>query len=113
MRRRPSPLIVVVCALFLLGTQQAAYAHWISHIGAAIHTGSARDSGDSSDHGDALSHAGTSCAAFAALAAAPPAFVAQIPLARITASPFPNISPVYLPARSRSPYTACAPPAVL
>ncbi|MCX7166065.1 MAG: hypothetical protein NTV11_07300 [Rhodocyclales bacterium] len=109
--RRPSPLIVIICALFLLGAQQAAYAHWIGHIGSAASTTSAPD-GDG-DYGDAPSHACMSCAAFAALNATPPSSVSPIAVAHATAIPFPDIPTAYIPAHSALPYTARAPPAVL
>jgi len=50
MRRRPSPLIAILCALFLLGAQQAAYANFIGHLG--IPTETKWHEGSDAEHGD-------------------------------------------------------------
>jgi hypothetical protein len=93
----------------MLGAQQAAYAHYIGHIGCAAGTAPAPEGGD----GDAPPHACTTCAAFAGLIAAPPAFVAPIAVAPVAAISFPDIPRATLPARPALAYTARAPPAVL
>lgn len=113
MRREPSRLIAIICALLLLGAQQAAYVHWISHIGAAASATSAPDRGNNSDDHNALSHACMTCAAFAALNAAPPTFIAPMALVHAAARFVPDIPHAHLPALSASPYSARAPPALL
>jgi len=114
MRRSPfHPLIAILCALFLLGAQQAAYAHFVGHLGIAAEI-EAKDGGDS-EHGTAttLSHVCTTCAAFTALDAplrpTPPGFLAA-----------PAVSVAYGQAAVRRwtataapPYGARAPPAIL
>lgn len=113
MCRRPHPLFAVLCALFLLGAQQAAYAHFISHQGSAAET-TAQEGGDVG-HGAAatLAHVCTTCVTFAALGMAPPAAPPSLPA---NAVPTSLISP---PAASRiavpalPPCGARAPPAIL
>ncbi len=112
MGRRQSPLIAILCTLFLLGAQQVAYAHWISHVGVSITAATAVHS-EVSDDGNAASFVCTTCAAFAALTAAPPKFIAQIAVGHTAAIAIPDISSADVPACSASPYTARAPPAVL
>lgn len=70
-RSRLHPLIALLCALFLLGAQQAAYAHFLGHLGIAAES-VMQEHGDAG-HGAAasLAHVCTTCAAFAALDAAP------------------------------------------
>lgn len=113
MSRRPSPLIAFICVLFLLGAQQAACAHWIGHVGAAVGMASAPASGNNRDAGDATFHVCTTCAAFATLDAAPPAFVPPIVVTLAVAISVPDIPTAHVPARTASPYTARAPPVVL
>lgn len=112
-RTRLHPLIAILCALLLLGAQQAAYAHFIGHLGNQAET-VALEGGDA-DHGAAssLSHVCTTCAAFAVLDAAPPA--AEVPLPATTAAmaDLPAIAAADLPARTRAPYAPRAPPTVL
>ena len=93
----------------MLGVQQAAYAHYIGHIGSGAQAASA----PADDNGDAPLHACATCAVFAGLAAAPPAFVPPIAVTHAAAIPRPDIPTAYIPARSALPYTARAPPAVL
>lgn len=112
-RSRLHPLIALLCALLLLGAQQAAYAHFIGHIGNQAET-VAQEGGDA-DHGAAssLSHVCTTCASFAALDAAPPAVAASVPSAAATAAALPSLPPAVTPAHPAPPYAARAPPAVL
>jgi hypothetical protein len=107
--RRTSPLIAIVCALFLLGAQQFAFAHWIGHIGAATSAVSVHGSSD----GDESAHSCETCVALTALTAAPPAFVAPIDVVPAAAIPFSDLPLTAVPARSASPYGARAPPAIL
>lgn len=112
-RRRPHPLIVLLCALFLLGAQQAAYAHFIGHLGSAAET-TAQEGGDAG-HGAAatLAHVCTTCAAFAALGMAPPAAPPSLPANAVPTSPIrpPAASRIAVPAVP--PCGARAPPIVL
>ncbi|MCK9381001.1 MAG: DUF2946 family protein [Sulfuritalea sp.] len=93
----------------MLWAQQAAYAHYIGHIGSAAQAASV----PANDNGDTSLHACTTCALFAGLAAAPPAFVPPIAITRAAALPPADIPTAYIPARSALPYTARAPPALL
>lgn len=113
MSRRPSTLIAFICALFLLGAQQAAYAHWIGHLGTAANAVSHPAGGEHRDDGEASSHICTTCAAFVSLNAAPPVFVAPIVISLTSVISFPDIPLAHVPAHSASFYTARAPPAVL
>ncbi|MDK9723469.1 MAG: hypothetical protein OEL88_01180 [Sterolibacteriaceae bacterium MAG5] len=112
-RSRLHPLIALLCALLLLGAQQAAYAHFIGHIGNQAET-VAQEGGDA-DHGAAssLSHVCTTCASFAALDAAPPVVAAAVPSAAATAAALPSLPAAVTPADPAPPYAARAPPAVL
>lgn len=110
MSRRRHPLIVLLCVVFLLGAQQAAYAHFLGHLGIAAET-TASDGGDS-EHGAAttLSHVCTTCAAFSALGgavpvgdAAPPRCVEAVPAALAAASATPFVTRAGPPAGARAP----------
>jgi len=107
---RPRQLILLLCALFLLGAQQAAFAHLIGHFSFAAE--SVTQPGNENGNGSApsLSHVCTTCLAFTALAAAVP------PLAQFPAVPlalaetpvraeFPRV-----PTPGVLPYAARAPP---
>jgi hypothetical protein len=107
-RARYRSLIAILCTLCLLGAQQAAYAHYIGHVGCAIGTPAAPDG-----NGDASQHACETCAAFAGLTAAPPACVAPLAAMHVTAAPLPDLASAYAPAPPAPPYTARAPPAIL
>jgi len=110
MSRRTSALIAIVCALLLLGAQQFAFAHWISHAGAATSAVSVHGNDDADGH----SHGSCeTCTALAALTAAPPAFVAPTDVVPAAAIAFPNISLPEALASSALPYGARAPPVVL
>lgn len=110
---RLHPLIALLCALLLLGAQQVAYAHFIGHLGSQVET-AAQEGGDA-DHGAAssLSHVCTTCAAFAALDAAPPVVVAATPPSAATAVSLPALPSAATPAHPAPPYAARAPPAAL
>jgi len=110
MRRSPFHLLIaILCALCILGAQQAAYAHYVGHIDCTAGAATA----EYGDNGDVPPYACTICTAFAGLIAAPPAFVALISVAHVAAIPILGIPTAYLPAHSAPPYTARAPPAVL
>jgi hypothetical protein len=102
-------LLAILCAVCMLGAQQAAYAHHVGHIGSTTQAAPA----PADDNGDAQFHACASCAVFAGLAAAPPAYVSLIAAAHGVATLLPDIPTAYIAARSALPYTARAPPAVL
>jgi hypothetical protein len=110
---RRHPFFLIVCALFLLGAQQASFVHCIGHIGADIRAVSVHwGSGDGDDRNTPSGECGT-CIAFAALNAAPPAFIPAIAEAQTTAIAFQETSPADLPARCAPSYTARAPPVLL
>lgn len=112
-RLRRQPLIVLLCALFLLGAQQAAYAHFLSHLGIAAET-VAKDGGDN-EHGAAttLSHVCTTCAAFSALDSAPPAAAVAWQCVDVATPVLPAFFAAPLVARPAPPCGARAPPSVL
>jgi len=72
MRRRPRQILLTFCALFLLGAQQAAYAHLIGHLG--VGGQAVAQPADAVAHRVALSlsHLCTGCLAISALAAGAP-----------------------------------------
>lgn len=109
-KSRPRQLILLLCALFLLGAQQAAFAHLLGHFGIAAESVMQPGNEDGTGSLPSLSHVCTTCLAFTALAAAVP------PLARLPALPlalaetpvraeFPRV-----PAPGVLPYAARAPP---
>ena len=102
-------LLAILGAVSMLGAQHAAYVHYIGHIGSAAEAASV----PAGDNGDAPLHACASCAVFAGLAAAPPAVVQPLAVARATATLLPDIPTAYIAAPSALPYTARAPPAIL
>lgn len=110
---RTRQLIVALCALFLIGAQQAAFAHLIDHFSLAAKA--VTQPGNEGGHGapSSLSHVCTTCLAFAALAAAAPPS-AQLPVvaAVLTEPPHPAEFPHAL-SSARLPYAARAPPALL
>ncbi|MDO8931380.1 MAG: hypothetical protein Q7U97_03215 [Rhodocyclaceae bacterium] len=112
-RTRLHPLIAVLCALFLLGAQQAAYAHFLGHLGLGTET-VVQEGGDA-DHGAAstLSHVCTTCAAFAALDSAPPPSVLAHAAERIDLAVFAGRPVAAVAAHPAPPYASRAPPAVL
>jgi hypothetical protein len=110
--RRFRPFLAILLALLLLGAQQAAFAHLISHLHAP--TATIEHCGDGSHHGDhdSLTHVCSTCLAFAALVggALPSAPAALLGAADLAAPP---LSPL-LPAVAAAPfrhYRARAPPA--
>jgi hypothetical protein len=111
--RRPRPFLAILLSLLLLGAQQAAFAHLISHLHAE--TAAVERHGDGGhDHHGGLTHVCTTCLAFAALGSgalpsAPPAPLGALDLA---APPLPPVLPAEVGA-AVSPYLARAPPAVL
>lgn len=112
MRRRLSPFIALLCALVLLGAQQAAYAHWIGHLGAASTTAAALQGGNGD--GDGLPHDCTTCTGlFASFGAAPPAALPITVDTGDASQSQPGHRPHQLPTHAASPYPARAPPLVL
>jgi hypothetical protein len=112
MRRQRSPLISILLALLFLAAQQVAFAHMISHIGAA--GGPTVVAGDAG-HGAAAGHVDTcvTCVALAALTGgAPlPAPLATPTVATAAVEPLLPALPVCTGVAA-SPYLARAPPAV-
>ncbi|MCX7176562.1 MAG: hypothetical protein NT159_22095 [Proteobacteria bacterium] len=110
LRRLPRQIILTLCAVFLLGAQQAALAHLIGHLGLAGQA--TAHLADAADHADALSlsHLCTSCLAISALAAGAPPPVSfpavAVAVARISAG-FEIRHPLISTA---PPYAARAPP---
>jgi hypothetical protein len=100
-------IVAIFFALSLLGAQQAAYAHVLGHIGCASETTAASD-GNKAPHDPCMA-----CTAFAALAAAPPAFIAPMALVHGAPIPSPDLPTAYLPSRPAPPYASRAPPALL
>jgi len=116
MRRLPRQIILTLCALLLLGAQQAAYTHLIGHLGYLELSGPAvAQQADTA--GDAaalsLSHLCSSCLAISAVAAGAPLPV-SLPavVAAITgwAAGF-ELLQRFIPAAP--PYLARAPPYTL
>jgi hypothetical protein len=93
----------------MLVAQQAAYAHFVSHIGSGAQAASV----PANDNGDALLHSCSTCSLSAGLAAAPPAFVPPVAVMNAAAVPPANTPTAHIPARPALSYTARAPPAVL
>lgn len=133
MRRHPSNLLALICALFMLVAQYAGHAHWIGHLNAA-HAGSSDDAallslspslphalpapatyprGDDDRSGDEPSEFCSTCVAFTALASAPPTANPLLVFAQAGADALPESSPARVAAGSASPYPARAPPSVL
>lgn len=110
MRRLPRQFILTLCAVFLLGAQQAAYTHLIGHLG--VGGQALAQPADAADHAAALSlsHLCTSCLAISALAAGAP-LPAVLPLVATAAG---GISADFefhrRPIPTALPYAARAPP---
>lgn len=116
MRRPRHPLIVLLCALCLLGAQQAAYAHLLSHFGFGAHLAATAATDDSdAGHGAAttLSHVCTTCAAFSALDTPPLLAAPRFSAAAGDAAALPRPTAHRLTATPAPPYGARAPPFVL
>jgi len=115
---RTRQLIVALCALFLLGTQQAAFVHLLGHFRFAAAT--ATQPGNQLGHG-ASGHGASSnlpdvcatCLAFTALAAAAPLPVQFAALAAALAAAPVLAAFSHAPAQGRLPYAARAPPQLL
>jgi hypothetical protein len=112
---RLRPFIAVLLALLLLGAQQAAFAHMIGHLGAALAAIETAATGNGDGDGETLglSHVCTACVSLSALDGAascgiPPgltfegAFAAPIPAAAVA-----------IVAPAGTAYLARAPPAIL
>ena len=110
---RRHPFFLIVCALILFGAQQASFVHAIGHIGADIRAATVPvESGDSKDK-NAPSGECTTCLAFAALNAAPPAFMPALAEAQDAAVTLHEPLRADLAARFAASYPARAPPALL
>lgn len=107
---RPRQLIVLLCALLLLGAQQAAFAHLIGHF--SFVAKSVTQPGNENGHGSeaSLTHVCTACLAFTALAAAAslPAQLPAVPPALAETPVRAGFSRI--PAPDLLPYAARAPP---
>jgi len=103
-------LLAIFAACCMLWAQQAATAHYIEHLGSAMAAASAAAADQ--DGNDPLQVCAT-CAVFAGLAGAPPAFVSPLALVPAAAAQAADSPSAYLPARSTPPYAARAPPAIL
>lgn len=108
--RRYAVTLVMLSALFLLGAQQAAFVHLLSHLGSRAEAAAQPQEGGS--HGTVPDLSCTLCAAFAALDAAP--LSTSLPL---VAMPLPNETPRHAaltpPTRFSGQYRARAPPILL
>lgn len=110
MRRLPRQVILTLCALLLLGAQQAAYTHLIGHLGFA---GPAvvlpADAG-----GDAvalgLSHLCTGCLAISALAAGAPLPLSLPAVVAAVTGRAAGPELLHLAVGAAPPYAARAPP---
>jgi len=110
MHRLTRQIILTVCALFLLGAQQAAFSHLIGHLGlAATVVAQPADAA-----GDAvalsLSHLCTGCLAISALAAGAPLPVLLPALAAAISGLPDGLELPGLPVSTAPPYAARAPP---
>ncbi len=103
-------LLAIFAACCMLWAQQGATAHYIEHLGSA--TAAASTAAADHDGDDPLQVCAT-CAVFAGLAGAPPAFVSPLALVPAKAAPAADSPSAYLPARPAPPYAARAPPATL
>lgn len=113
-RSRLYRLIAVLCAVFLLGAQQAAYAHFLSHLGTAAVTVAQEDGDAGHAAASALAHGCTTCAAFSAVGAGAP-LPSPSPLFSVAAvASLLPADDIRRPAVGPSPpYGARAPPAIL
>lgn len=110
--RRYAVTLVMLCALFLLGAQQAAFVHLLSHFGSRAESAAQPQDGGSHGTAPGLSHVCPLCAAFASLDGAP------LPLnLSLAATSLPNETPRHAglipPARFSGQYLARAPPILL
>jgi hypothetical protein len=112
MRHRRSPLFALFCAFFLLAAQMAAYVHATGHLATDVATLSTAAT-PAHDSGDGDTHSCATCIAFAALGAAPPAFVAPLSEPDATSIAAPPRAAASAAGRPTSPYIARAPPVVL
>jgi len=111
--RRSRPFLALLLALLLLGAQQAAFAHLISHLGAETAAAGHRHDGGHDGH-DGLTHVCSTCLAFAAVAvgALPSAPAALAGAPDLVAPPLPPPLPAAGTAAFRR-YLARAQPVVL
>jgi hypothetical protein len=113
MKRFRHPFFALLLALLLLGSQQAAFAHLISHLGATTESVAKHED---RGHGAALalSHACTTCIAFTAVASGGPAsYQAPLLFATVFGEHFCATSESFSPARRIVTCRARAPPVVL
>ena len=110
MRRLPHQIILTLCALFLLGAQQAAYFHLIGHLG-PVGPAVAQPADAAGDAvALSLSHLCTSCLAISAVAVGAPLPV-SLPAIVAAISGLPDRQELLgLPVSTAPPYAARAPP---
>jgi hypothetical protein len=111
-RLRSHPLIALLCALCLLGAQQVANAHFISHFETSGKTAAFQPSGNG-DETPAAEGICVTCAAFAALSSAPPSHAPVLAATRTPNAPPAAAAYRFTPAPLAPPYASRAPPAVL
>jgi len=110
MHRLTRQLILTLCALFLIGAQQAALSHLIGHLGVTA-TASAQPADAAGDAiALSLSHLCTGCLAISALAAAAPLSVLLPALAAADSGLSDGLKLSGLPISTAPPYAARAPP---
>ena len=106
--RRYAVTLAMLCALLLLGVQQAAFVHLLSHLGSRAESATKSQG----SHGKVPDPTCSTCAAFASLDATP--LTLGLPLA---AMPLPDETPqpavFTLLARYSGQYRARAPPVLL
>lgn len=110
MHRLTRQIILTLCALVLLGAQQAAFSHLIGHLGLAATTVAqpVDAAGDAVALG--LSHLCSSCLAISALAAGAPLPLSLPALAAVISGVSSGIEISGLPVPTAPPYAARAPP---
>ncbi|MCX7150262.1 MAG: hypothetical protein NTY05_12770 [Rhodocyclales bacterium] len=114
MRRFLHPLFALILSLLLLSGQQAALAHMLGHAAGTVAAQGASEVAqqEDADHGVALalSHVCTTCIAFAAADAGPPAAVVASAMA-VDQAPTPEIAVPPAPTlRFSTAFRSRAPP---
>ncbi len=110
--RRYAVTLVLLCTLFLLGAQQAAFVHLLSHLGARAESVGEQQDGGSRGKLPDLSHVCTTCAAFATLDAAPLPSGLTLAVRQLPSAPQRHAA-LGTTAHFSSQYRARAPPALL
>jgi len=108
--RRYAVTLVMLCALLILGAQQAAFVHLLSHLAPTAEAAAQPQEGGS--HGKVPDRVCATCAAFASLDAAP--LILALPLAVMPAhNPAAQYAVSALLASHSGQYLARAPPILL